>query len=161
DALAMRVEREVVRDASFVTTSSDAIAAEYEHTLGIRPETIHNTFPLPAQQPSFQRRDAGRLRVYWFSRTVGPGRGMANAIGALGRAGIDSQLTLRGRPKPEYLQELVAPAAKQAPRLRLAHEPPAPPDAMVELAADHDVGLATESMIVPNRALCVSNKTFT
>jgi glycosyltransferase involved in cell wall biosynthesis len=161
DALAMRVEAMVVRNASFVTTSSDAIAAEYEKSLGVRPATIHNTFPLPARAPSFQRREGEGLRVYWFSQTIGRARGIENGIEALGRARIAGQLTLRGRPQPGYLQELVDLAARRAPRLKVVHEPPAPPDAMVELAADHDVGLATESMIVPNRALCVSNKTFT
>jgi hypothetical protein len=52
-------------------------------------------------------------------------------------------------------------AATQAPHLSLVHQPPAPPDAMIDLARASDVGLVLEHGISRNRALCVTNKTFT
>ena len=39
------------------------------------PTVIHNTFALPPQPPDVSRADPSRLRVYWFSQTIGPGRG--------------------------------------------------------------------------------------
>ena len=46
------------------------------------------------------------LRVYWFSQTFGPGRGLEDAIVALGRTPVRAQLSLRGRPQAGYLDAL-------------------------------------------------------
>jgi glycosyltransferase involved in cell wall biosynthesis len=161
NALAMRVEQSIVHAASFVTTSNEPIAAEYFRRYGVRPAVIHNTFPLPAQPPDFLRADPRTLRLYWFSQTIGPGRGLEMAVAAAGLAGGPMTLTLRGRPLPGYLETLRALAASRAPHLALIHHVPAPPDAMVDLARGHDVGLAIEQPDVLNRQLCLSNKAFT
>ena len=161
DALAGRVERSVMSGAAFVTTSSDAIAAAYQSRDGLRPTVIDNTFPLPLRAPDVSRADAARLRVYWFSQTIGPGRGLEDAIRALGRAGVDSHLALRGRAQPGYFEALAALAITHAPRLELVHLPPAPPDSMVDCARGYDVGLALEQMQPRNRQLCLPNKPFT
>jgi glycosyltransferase involved in cell wall biosynthesis len=159
--LALRVEDSVLRRAAFVTTSSDEMGDAYRQRFGVQPYTIHNAFPLPPVEPDFRRSDPSRLSVYWFSQTIGPGRGLEDAIEALGRIGVASELTLRGRPRQPYLDELVALAARKAPCLRIVHQPPAPPDSMVDLARGYDVGLATEPSTPPNRQVCVPNKAFT
>ncbi len=161
DALAARVEHAVLRAAAFVTTSSEMIAAEYKVREGVDAAVIHNTFPLPAQPPDLTRVDPACLRVYWFSQTIGPGRGLEDAIAALGHAGVAAQLALRGRPQPGYFEALTMLAAAQAPRLRLVHLDPAPPDTMVECARGYDVGLALEQMTPLNRRICLTNKAFT
>ncbi len=161
DRLAARIEAAVLKRAAFATTSSEAIAAEYERLYGVKPHTIHNTFPLPKAAPDFRRPSGSCLRLYWFSQTIGPGRGLEDTIAAIGRAGIAAQLTLRGRPQAGYLAALSQLSAARAPRLRLTQEPPAPPDAMVDLARPYDVGLAFEPAAPFNRTLCLSNKVFT
>src|SRR5262249_16563749 len=98
---------------------------------------------------------------YWFSQTIGPGRGLEDAVLALGRAGGRAELALRGRPQTGYLESLEALARAQAPQIRLVHQTPAPPDAMIDLARGYDVGLALEQMTPRNRQLCVTNKAFT
>jgi hypothetical protein len=160
-ALATRIERAVLGDAVFLTTSSEAIAAAYHERYGALPSVVHNTFPLPAKPPDFTRVNPGTLRLYWFSQTIGPGRGLEEAVEALGRADVSAELTLRGQPHDGYVEMLRHLAAAQAPRLTLTHQPPAPPDAMVDLACGYDVGLALEQMVPLNRQLCVTNKTFT
>jgi glycosyltransferase involved in cell wall biosynthesis len=161
DALAARVERAVLPGAAFVTAGSDAIAAAYDTRDGINPAVIHNTFPLPPQAPDIARVDRERLRVYWFSQTIGPGRGLEDAILALGRAGVAAHLALRGRPLPGYVDHLSRLAVAHAPRLELVHLAPAPPDAMVDLARGYDIGLALEQLAPRNRQLCLTNKAFT
>ena len=160
-ALATRIERAVLGDAAFLTTSSEAIAAAYREQYGALPSVVHNTFPLPAQLPDFTRADPGTLRFYWFSQTIGPGRGLEDAVTAIGRTGVSAELTLRGRPRDGYVEALTHLAAAQAPRLRLTHQPPSPPDAMVDLARGYDVGLALDHGTSRNRALCITNKAFT
>jgi glycosyltransferase involved in cell wall biosynthesis len=161
DALAARIERAVLAGAAFVTTSSEAIASAYAERDGVRSTVIENTFALPPRAPDVSRIDPERLRVYWFSQTIGPGRGLEDAILALGRAGVAAHLALRGRPQPGYLDALTVLAAAHAPRVDVVHLPPAPPDAMVDCARGYDVGLALEQMTPLNRQLCLTNKAFT
>ena len=161
DALAARIEEDVFRDAAFLTTSSEAIADAYREQYGVGPSVVHNTFPLPAQPPSFAREHPGVLRLYWFSQTIGEGRGLEEAIAALGRSGVRAELALRGRPNDGYLDALKRLAGAHAPRLEVIHHPPAPPDAMFDLARPHDVGLVLEHGVSRNRELCVTNKGFT
>ena len=161
DALSARVERAVLRGAAFVTTSSEAITSAYAGRDGVRSTVIDNTFSLPPRAPDLSRIDPARLRLYWFSQTIGPGRGLEDAVLALGRAGVAAQLALRGRPRAGYLEALTALAAAHAPRVTLVHLAPAPPDAMVDCARGYDVGLALEQMTPLNRQLCLTNKAFT
>ena len=161
DALATRVERAVLPGAAFVTAGSEAIAAAYHARDGVDATVIHNAFALPADPPHFSRVDPDRLRVYWFSQTIGPGRGLEDAVLALGRSGAAAHLALRGRAQDGYLDALTALAAAHAPRVEVAHLPPAPPDAMVDCARGYDVGLALEQMTPRNRQLCLTNKAFT
>ena len=161
DALAARVEHAVLPQAAFLTTSSEPIAEAYRDKYGVEPHIVHNTFPLPADPPDFTRVDPQKLRVYWFSQTIGPGRGLEDAIVALGQAGVPSELDLRGRSHGDYVGRLERLAGARAPLLRVTHQPPAPPDAMVDLARGYDVGLALEQMVPRNRALSTANKAFT
>jgi len=161
DALATRVERAVLPGAAFVTTGSEAIAAAYKARDGVDATVIHNTFALPPRPPDVSRVDPDRLRVYWFSQTIGPGRGLEDAILALGRSGAAAHLALRGRAQSGYFEALTALAAAQAPRLEVVHLAPAPPDAMIECAVGYDVGLALEQLTPRNRQLCLTNKAFT
>jgi glycosyltransferase involved in cell wall biosynthesis len=161
DALAERVEHRALRDATFVTTSSEAIAAAYKDRDGIDASVIHNTFALPSRPPEVARVQPARLRAYWFSQTIGPGRGLETAIAAAGRANIDAELAVRGRPLPGYVESLAALAVTCAPRLSLVHHLPSPPDAMVDLSRGYDVGLALESMDLRNRQMALSNKALT
>lgn len=161
DALAARVEHAVLRRAAFVTTSNEAIAAAYKEGDGVDATVIHNTFALPSQPPDVSRVDPTRLRVYWFSQTIGPGRGLEDAVLALGRTGLAAHLALRGRPHAGYLDALMTLATTHAPRVEVVHLTPAPPDAMVACARGYDVGLALEQMTLRNRQLCLTNKAFT
>jgi glycosyltransferase involved in cell wall biosynthesis len=122
---------------------------------------IDNAFALPSHAPDLCRVDPARLRVYWFSQTIGPGRGLEDAILALGRAGVGAELALRGRPQAGYVALLEQLASRHAPLVAVVHLPPAPPDAMIECARGYDVGLALEQMAPRNRQLCLTNKAFT
>ncbi len=156
-----RIEDVVLPHAAFLTTSSEYIAEAYRQQYAVASSVVHNTFPLPAQSPDFTRVDAARLRVYWFSQTIGPGRGLDEAVVALGQSGVSAVLALRGRDWGGYLDGLRRLAAERAPRLEVQHLQPAAPDTMVDLARGYDVGLALEQMVPLNRALCLSNKAFT
>jgi glycosyltransferase involved in cell wall biosynthesis len=157
--LAERVLSRVLPRAAFVTTSSECIAARYRERFGVAPAVLHNVFQLPAQKPPFTR-DGGPLRLYWFSQTIGPGRGIEEMIAAAAHAGVPTQITLRGHSNGTFVAQLRQQAAA-VPGVALRVEAPADPDRMVALCADHDIGLSAEIERVENRQLCLTNKVFT
>jgi glycosyltransferase involved in cell wall biosynthesis len=159
--LAERIERAVLPDAAFLTAGSAAIASAYAAKYGVRPIPINNTFRLPLTEPDLTPSAGEGLKLYWFSQTLGPGRGLEDAVEAMAMAAIPGELHCRGAAIPEYLEHLRRLTARAAPRLRLVHHDPAPPDAMVELCHGFDVGLALERLDPPSRSLCLTNKAFT
>jgi glycosyltransferase involved in cell wall biosynthesis len=161
DALATRVEQDVIRGAAFVTTSSEGIAAEYRRRYGLDAAVVHNTFPLPPKRPDFGRATPAVFKAYWFSQTIGPGRGIEEAVTALGRLGVPAELTLLGRAQEGYLQRIRSRAKAAAAPVVIHHQPPVPPDAMVDFARGYDVGLALDCGTPLNRELCMTNKAFT
>jgi hypothetical protein len=159
EKLATRIEEAILKGAAFLTAGSAAIADAYRAKYGVDPATIHNTFPLPAP-PSLERGE-GPLRLYWFSQTIGPGRGLEQAIEAVGLSRVDAELRLRGSAAQGFDDALASLAREKAPRLRLAIEPPGPPDEMTRLASGHDVGLALEQGATLNNRLALGNKPLT
>jgi hypothetical protein len=159
DGLAARIIAEAVRGARFVTAGSAAIGRACEERFAIQPLTINNVFPLPdAPTPA---RTSGDLRLYWFSQTVGAGRGLEEVIAAAGRARLRAELHLRGVVAGEYLTTLRSRAAATAPALRIVHHAPEHPDTVVAGCRAFDVGLAVEQGVPLNRALGLPNKTLT
>ena len=159
--LAERIERAVLPGASFLTAGSDAIADAYHDKYGLRPTPVHNTFPLPSEPPQFQTESDDQLRLYWFSQTIGPGRGLEDVVDAMSLGDIGGELHLRGRPLNGYLEHLRQRASARAPQLHVCHHDPAPPDAMIDLCRQYDVGLALEPGRFFNSAVCLSNKALT
>jgi hypothetical protein len=160
-ALAARIERAILPGAAFVTTASAALARAYALAYAITPTVVHNTFPLPESPPDLRPVPGAGLRLYWFGQTIGPRRGLEDAVRSMGLAGIPGELHLRGRALPGYLADLTALAAAVAPAVKLVHHEPAPPDEMVARCRDHDVGLSLEQGHVTSRALCLPNKPLT
>jgi glycosyltransferase involved in cell wall biosynthesis len=159
-ALASRIEDAAIRAARFVTASSPMISAAYAARYGVEPITIHNTFSINASPREPRPADAP-LRLYWFSQTIGPGRGLEEVIRAAGHLTIRVELHLRGRPAGGYLEALKSLQREAAPSLSLIVYEPAGPDDMVGLAAAFDAGLSCEEPLVPNHRLCLGNKIFT
>jgi len=160
NALAATVERLVLAGASFLTAGSPMIADAYRQKYGLRPRAIHNTFPMQFS-PDGAREGGGPLRLYWFSQTLGPGRGLEDVIEGAGRADIDVELHLRARPLPQYLDVLRRLRLRVARRLTIEHHEPGAPDEMVVLAQPYDFGLSCDEPTVLNRRLCLCNKIFT
>jgi glycosyltransferase involved in cell wall biosynthesis len=155
------LQRRVLPSAAFVTAGSSAIAEKYEQAYGVRVLPIHNTFPLPAQAPDPEPKGATVLRLYWFSQTVGAGRGLEDVVRAIGAAGIPAELHLRGSARPEYVAGLRSLASEKHALLAIHVHAPAPPGRMVELSLPYDAGLSPEEGRNLNRELCLSNKALT
>jgi hypothetical protein len=159
--LAQAAEGIVFRDAVLLTTASDAIADRYAEVYGRRPLVVNNTFPLPPREPEFAPVDGDGLRLYWFSQTIGPGRGLEDAVQAAGLADIRCELHLLGNPSGGYLDRLSSTAKERAPKLRVVHHAPQSPDRMVDICRNYQIGLALEPGYSINNKLALSNKAFT
>jgi len=158
--LARALERQLFPAAAFLTTASEEIADAYAAAYHRRPTVIHNTFPLPAEPPDIDDHQ-GRLKMYWFSQTIGPERGLEDVIRAAGMASLDVELHLRGCAIPGYLAGLQRLAASCAPKLTLVAHDPTTPAEMVAGCREYQIGLALEKPDVLNRNLCLTNKALT
>jgi glycosyltransferase involved in cell wall biosynthesis len=158
--LAGSVMADVVRDAVFVTAGSAAIADACRGRFGIAPVTIDNVFPLPTQPPAAG--DDDRVpRFYWFSQTIGAGRGLDHLVRAAGRLGRPCEVHLRGVSRNGALQSLRALAADVAPQVSIHVHAPADPWSMVSTCRPFTIGVAVEPGSSVNNALILSNKVLT
>jgi glycosyltransferase involved in cell wall biosynthesis len=160
---AVEAERTWIPRCDYVTAAAPGIADAYRPLSRTAPVLIRNVFAL-ADRPA--RRSAGsedgRLRLYWFSQTIGPDRGLEDVVGAMGLLrDVHVELHLRGMWYGDYrvrFLETVAGAGVSSDRV-IWHQP-APPREMVRRAADFDIGLALEPGRTRNSELAQSNKAF-
>ncbi len=161
NGLAAALEKRALPGAAFLMAASASIRDAYIRAYGLAPHVVHNTFPLPRAVPNLTASQEPGLRLCWFSQTIGPGRGLEDAISAMGLADVPGELHLRGRAAPGYEAGLRALAGSTARRLTLVFHEPAAPDDMIESCRGCDVGLALERPDIENRRLCLTNKAFT
>ena len=152
------LEGHVVEHARLCTAAGEGVASYYRERHAAQPLVINNVFEPVSEQPAGAAGDP--IRMYWFSQTIGPNRGLELAVAAAGRAGCPLRLTVRGAVTAAYVDSLRGLARRDAPCLELVFEAPAAPDRMVALAAMHDVGLSLEDESIPHRRLCAPNKLF-
>src|ERR1041385_5125506 len=86
-ALIERIERDILPGAAFITAAGQAIADAYARKYRIKALPVNNTFPLPSSEPDLSASTDRALKLYWFSQTIGPKRGLEDVIraAALGR----------------------------------------------------------------------------
>lgn len=156
-----RIERTFLPLCHHLTAASPGIAAAYGERYGVKMTPILNVCPLAEAPASPCERQTSEPSLYWFSQTIGPGRGIESIVHAMGQMQTRVQLHLRGLPAEGYVDQLLELATKVGVSDRLHFLPPAPPAEMVRLAAFHDVGLCLELNHPFNRAICLTNKIFT
>ena len=164
DLFIERVERKYLPACCYVTAASPGIAAAYRTKYSIpMPTSILNVFSLAERPQQFRVTDSkGPMRLYWFSQTVGLGRGLEDVIRAMGKLrDCEIELHLRGLTRPDHWRHLRDLAASNGLHSRaIVLHAPAPPSEMIRAAAEFDVGLALEQPVSLNRDLCLTNKIF-
>lgn len=158
------VEARLLPGCAYLTAAAPGIAEAYAADYGLpRPATVLNVFPRGEAPPAATPRGDAvpGPSVYWFSQTIGPGRGLECAVRAIGRARTRPHLHLRGAVAPAYAEALAALAREAGAAERLHLLPLAEPAAMVREAAAFDLGLVGETGATRNRAIALTNKQFT
>lgn len=170
NALELRIRRSIeaglLPKCDYLTSASPQISSAYASDYGTKMRSILNVFPLadaPIQPRSPLRTSGEAPSLYWFSQTVGPGRGLEQIVCAMALLRSKVRLVLRGHPSAGYTRQLLEYARinggdellSRIDFLRVA-----PPNEMVRLSAVHDIGLAVEIPNTVNRDICLTNKAF-
>lgn len=157
------IESRYLPGAAYVTAASSLIADAYVETYGIpRPTVVLNVFPRKNAPPApTSRGDAlPGPSLYWFSQTIGPGRGLETAIEAIARAASAPHLYLRGTPAAGYEKRLRALAQFGGVANRVHILASAAPAEMERLGARYDLGFVGELAETRNRKIAITNKLF-
>jgi len=154
--LLARMEQTLLCGAAYTSTTSFAMARALQAAFGgAAPVVLTNSFPL---QPAPPPRPADQPPAFfWFSQTIGPGRGLESFLAAWTRTTRPSRLVLLGDVAPDYREGLKRslPAERGA---RLEFLPLTSPAELPAVIARHDLGLALELGSPANKDLTISNK---
>lgn len=151
-----QIEAELMRRACYKTTTSQALSQALTARYGGEPpEVIANAFPLqpdphagpPGNPPAF----------FWFSQTLGPGRGLEPFRAAWRRMRQPSRLVLLGESRDGYAEDFLSALPPEF-RARVSFLPLVPPTELPTVIARHDLGLALEQPFIVNRDLTITNK---
>jgi len=105
--LLQSLEAEMLQHAAYVSTTSAALSSALHRRYGgRRPEVITNSFPLqPAPRPQ-RPAGGGPVAFFWFSQTLGPGRGLEGFLPTWAALAGPSRLVLLGEPRPGFAEHL-------------------------------------------------------
>ena len=156
------IEAKYLPGCDYVSTASPLMAEQLVRDHAIPPPAVlYNVFPLELARGMLAPRERpadGGVRLHWFGQTIGPGRGLEDAVAALARLPGEVELHLRGNPAAGYREKLEALAGKE--RKRLIFLPPIEHDQVIRAMESFDIGLALEAPDHGNYSRTVTNKFF-
>jgi glycosyltransferase involved in cell wall biosynthesis len=158
--MVLQIEKKYLQDCDYVSVPSACLGRELVKTYDISsPIVFHNVFPLALAQGLAQpavRTANMKLRLHWFGKTIGSGRGLEDAVEAAGILGDDVELTLRGNWAAGFEHELQTLARRNNVNLIIC--PPVDHDDLINTLEQFDVGLALERPHHGNYSLALTNK---
>lgn len=155
------IESVYLPQCQHLTAASPGIASAYLARYGVQMTTLLNVFPL-SEAPAYPAlAQQGAPKFYWFSQTLGPDRGLEAILDVLAVMATPCELHLRGSVSQRYRASLNERAHKLGLVGGLHFLAPAPPNQMMQLAAEYTLGLSLEQSRPMNRNLCITNKAFT
>ena len=143
-----------------ITAASPLIGEAYQDRFPhLQVTTINNAFDA-ALQPDFQPLNTGPLKLVWFSQVIGLDRGIQDVLSHLRHIPeLPLEITLIGTCDEPTRRTLEQCLSSEKHCLHW-HAPCSEPDLM-DLVAQHHVGLAIEAKPNANRAICRTNKLYT
>jgi glycosyltransferase involved in cell wall biosynthesis len=157
------IEKKYLPKLDFSIASSNLIAEKYKSAYQfLNPVVIHNVFSRKhlISTPIYFNRD-NNLKLFWFSQTVGQGRGLEEILRAMGLCNSSITLTILGSCSLLVKDELIQIALKSGlKKKQIIFLDPVGPDEIFLIAAEHHIGLALESENTINRNICLTNKLF-
>jgi len=154
------VEQKYIPYLSYFTAASPGIATKYAGIFKREVTTIVNVFPKITIAKIIHNHQRP-LRLFWFSQTIGPNRGIETIIEAVSLSNLTVELHLLGNVGKKYISKLEQLLSLTAKRLLLTLHAPISPEEVFNLAATFDIGIASEQRTPLNRDICLTNKLFT
>ena len=140
----------------FCTTTSEALAKKLAEFYSATPPwviyNVFNSYNFPAE-----KKFASPLKLFWFSQTIGPGRGLEEFISMLHSIDTCLELHLLGNIENEYKTRLQLSMPGQH---KLYLHPMVSADELLHKIAGFDIGLALELTSPPSRNYTITNKFF-
>ena len=162
-AALQELERYHLKHASYCMATTVAMAEAMAKDAQVEriPLAIPNCFPWSVRSIALrQQRDprGGEVSFYWYSQTVGPGRGLEDLGRALTLVGGNWKLRLRGtlRAPDGWFEE----SFPESIRRRIELLDPVENTELLARHMSHDVGLALEVPFCGSRNLTATNKIF-
>jgi glycosyltransferase involved in cell wall biosynthesis len=156
------LEGELLRRGAYASCPSRAMSAALAGAYGGQaPIVIYNAFPCADRQAfdgrRCDRRDAALPSIFWYSQTLGPGRGVEDLVAALPLLESRAEVHLRGRAAAGF-EAWVRSRLPDAWQQRVFVHPLVANDELASRIAEHDVGFAGERPDCRSRDLTVTNK---
>jgi glycosyltransferase involved in cell wall biosynthesis len=163
-ALIRFLEARFTPRADYVTVASGEFSRWLTDHYGIGESTlISNVVSLseaPVTRAPGYPDGRAYLSLYWFSTTIGPLRGIEDAIRALPLIDVPTKLHLRGRMLPAFEPQLRALIASLQLQDRVEVHDLVGPGDVVRAAAEHDIGLVLTQPCCANHELIAPNKLY-
>lgn len=156
------IEDKYIHKVNYLTTASPLISLEYKKLYSnLFPKTILNVFP--KQEVPLNLNTTDKLKLFWFSQSIGFKRGIEDVIEAMGLLNEPKiELHLLGSFNGTIKQAFQEHAIKHGVlKENLFFYPPICPSEIFDFATQFDIGLATEISYPKNRDICLTNKIFT
>lgn len=156
--LLRKLEWFALTHGTYCTTTSNVLAARLTAAYNSPvPVCIYNTFSIKGGAIAKIKKPANPLRLFWFSQTIGPGRGLEQFFMLINKAERVVEIHLLGHISDDYRNKL-----KQllSPQHRLYFYPLINPIQLPQFIAEFDIGLALELDKPQNRSLTITNKLF-
>jgi glycosyltransferase involved in cell wall biosynthesis len=160
----LQIENAYLPRASYITATSRSMATFLSENYQVdMPRVIHNVFSreeLRGVAPPTQRTPNETVEMVWMSATVGPHRGLEDAIAALSCLPEYVRLTIFGRMLPSYAPVFAALLRDRKLNNRVTLKSIPEPDQIMPTLASYDIGLTVDPNDCLNRSLTICNKVF-
>jgi glycosyltransferase involved in cell wall biosynthesis len=151
-------ERKALHTGSYCTTTSQALANELSKRYSCKaPGVIYNSFSSRADLGNTKKEYSSPIKLFWFSQTIGQGRGLEGFIDLLKNVTISCELHLLGAVSKGYKNILSSSISK--PHSIFFHHLVGS-DELSDFIKQFDVGLALELKQPLSRNFTITNKLF-
>ena len=146
---------------SYITAASPLIGDQCTKHYQKLVTVINNVFSLKYLAKEIKE-PSKPLKLFWFSQTIGKGRGLEDIILALKEMPLEEfSLTLLGNYDESIKKYFTELGRKEKQQVAIKFLHPVSAEEIFEIAAQHDIGLALETGKDENNNLALSNKIFT
>ena len=161
--LLQSLEKFAILNGLFITAASrsmaDEIKKEYSSNRSI--ETIYNGFSTSESINQFDfvvnKHKQDVFKIIWFSRTIGPNRGIENLVEALKHCTVKYEIHLLGILVDDF-DQILYKHISDTDRHSLHFHHFIPHNELLKFLSSFDLGLALDLKINDNRNLTVTNK---